>query len=125
MQHTVIFHGCKIDNFQLIFYLIFSYFCSKLDCGFTVLTSTHNLCFRAKLENNVYPCKPQFYFIYIKWGVRGCKLHGQVSMMHCSGPIISVGEEERAIIISAFACGLCNKRSPLPLGAWDGLCFFI
>ena len=28
-----------------------------------VLTSTHNLCFRAKLRKNVYLCKPQFYFI--------------------------------------------------------------
>ena len=34
-----------------------------------VLTSTHNLCFRAKKEKNVYPCKPQFY--YIKVGCKG------------------------------------------------------
>ena len=27
-----------------------------------VLTGIHNLCFRAK---NVYPCKPQFFFVYI------------------------------------------------------------
>ena len=33
-----------------------------------VLTSTHNLCFRAKIRKNVYPCKPQFYFIKV-----GCK----------------------------------------------------
>ena len=47
-------------------------------------------------------------------------------MMHCSVPITSVGEErERAIIFSAFACGLCNEGFPLPLGAWDGLCYFI
>ena len=31
-----------------------------------VLTSTHNLCFG---EKNVYPCKPQFY--YIKVGCKG------------------------------------------------------
>ena len=37
-------------------------------------------------------------------------------MMHCSGPITS---------FSAFACGLCNEGFPLPLGAWDGLCYFI
>ena len=69
------------------------------------------------------PVNPSFTS-YIKWGVRGCKLHGQVSMMHCSGPNTSVGEE-RAIIFSAFACGLCNEGFPLPLGAWDGLCYFI
>ena len=26
-----------------------------------VLTSTHNLCFNAKIRKNVYPCKPQFF----------------------------------------------------------------
>ena len=30
--------------------------------------STHNLCFRAKIRKNVYPCKPQFYCIKV-----GCK----------------------------------------------------
>ena len=34
-----------------------------------VLTSTHNLCFRAEIRKNVYPCKPQFY--YIKVGCKG------------------------------------------------------
>ena len=31
--------------------------------------STHNLCFRAKMRKNVYPCKPQFY--YTKVGCKG------------------------------------------------------
>ena len=44
-----------------------------------VLTSTHNLCFRAKIRKNDYPCKPQFY--YIKVGCKGCTLHGHVFMM--------------------------------------------
>ena len=30
--------------------------------------STHNLCFRAKIRKNVYPCTPQFYYIKV-----GCK----------------------------------------------------
>ena len=30
--------------------------------------STHNLCFRAKIRKNVYPCTPQFYYINV-----GCK----------------------------------------------------
>ena len=34
-----------------------------------VLTSTHNLCFRAKIRKNVYPYTPQFY--YIKVGCKG------------------------------------------------------
>ena len=29
MQYTAIFHGCKNVNFQMNFYNIFSYFCSK------------------------------------------------------------------------------------------------
>ena len=44
-----------------------------------VLTSTHNLCFRAKIRKNEYPGKPQFY--YIKVGCKGSKLHGHASMM--------------------------------------------
>ena len=34
--------------------------------------STHNLCFRAKLRKNVYPCKSQFY--YIKVGCKGVSI---------------------------------------------------
>ena len=34
-----------------------------------VLTSNHNLCFEAKIRKNVYPCKPQFY--YVKVGCKG------------------------------------------------------
>ena len=71
MQHTAIFHGCKNDNFQLKFYNYFHIFALlNIDCGYTlespqrggsneypqsmfyieaVLTSTHNLCFRAKI----------------------------------------------------------------------------
>ena len=48
-------------------------FAQNSDCGYTleppVLTSTHNLCFRAKIRKNVYPSKPQFY--YIKVGCKG------------------------------------------------------
>ena len=27
---------------------------------------THNLCFRAKIRKNEYPCKPQFYYIKVR-----------------------------------------------------------
>ena len=70
MQYTVIFHGCKNDNFQMKNCNIFHIFAQNIDCGYTleaVLTSTHNLCFRA--EKNEHPCKPQFY--YIKVGCKG------------------------------------------------------
>ena len=51
------------------FFLIFA---RNIDCGYTLeppLTSTHNLCFRAEIRKNVYPCKPQFF--YIKVGCKG------------------------------------------------------
>ena len=73
MQYTAIFHGCKNVNFQMKF---FNIFVQNIDCGYTleppqeaVLTSTQNLCFGAKIINNVYPCKPQFY--YVKVGCKG------------------------------------------------------
>ena len=29
VQYKAIFHGCKNENFQLNFFILFSYFCSK------------------------------------------------------------------------------------------------
>ena len=73
MQYTAIFHGCKNVNFQMKNYNIFLIFAQNIDCGYTlfeaVLTSTHNLCFKVKIRKNVYPCKPQVY--YIKVGCKG------------------------------------------------------
>ena len=50
------------DDFQLRSVILF------LLTG-TVPASTHNLCFRAKLEEKIYPSKPQFH--YIKAGYKG------------------------------------------------------
>ena len=78
VQYTAIFHGCKNDNFQIKIFDIFLIFAQNIDCGYTlepphlseaVLTCTHNLCFRAKIRKNLYPCIPQFY--YIKMGCKG------------------------------------------------------
>ena len=58
---------------------IFHISAQNIDCGYSleplskvVLTSIHNLCFEQKKENNVYPCKPHFY--YIKVGFKGVKI---------------------------------------------------
>ena len=74
--YEVIFHGCKNDNFQLKNFAYFHIFAQNMDCGYklehlteAVLTSTHNLCFRANISKNEYPCKPQFF--YIKVGCKG------------------------------------------------------
>ena len=61
MQYTAMLHGCKKGLFSDDF---FKSFLSE-----AVLTSTHNLCFRAKIRKDVYPCKPHFY--YIKVGCKG------------------------------------------------------
>ena len=36
MQHTAIFHGCKNDNFQLIFFHFFHIFAQNIYCGYTL-----------------------------------------------------------------------------------------
>ena len=75
MQYTVNFICCKNDNFQMKYFDMFLIFAQNIDCGYTleprfaVLTCTNNLCFRAKVRKNVYPCYPQFYYIKVgyKW----------------------------------------------------------
>ena len=44
-----------------------------------------------------------------------------------SGSITSVGEERANLsaVVYLFLCGFCSERFPLPLGAWDGLRYFI
>ena len=34
--NTAIFHGCKKENFQMKKCDIFSYFCSNIDCGYSL-----------------------------------------------------------------------------------------
>ena len=53
MQYTAIFHGCKNDNCQMKIFDIFLIFCSKHRLW--VLTSTHNLCFGAKIRKKCIP----------------------------------------------------------------------
>ena len=64
MQNTAIFHGCKNGNFQMKNCDIFIIFALNIDRGYmlepphlteAVLTSTHNLCFRAKIRISEYP----------------------------------------------------------------------
>ena len=44
-----------------------------------------------------------------------------------SGPITSVREERANLsaVVYLKLCGFCFERFPLPLGAWDGLRYFI
>ena len=69
MQYTENILFVKMKNFtekNLIFFLIFA---QNIDCGEAVLTSTHNLCFGAKIRKIGIPRIPQF--CYIKVGFKG------------------------------------------------------
>ena len=70
------FHHQKLKVFWYKFWY-FPYFCSKHRLWVSLeppLTSAHNIWFWAEIrKNNVYPCKPQFY--YIKVGFKGSKLY--------------------------------------------------
>ena len=74
-----LFTSVKNYNFQMKHSDIFSYFCSKhrscvlvrtAPLTMAVITSTHELRFRAKIrrKKHVYPCTPQLYNIKV-----GCK----------------------------------------------------
>ena len=52
VQYTTIFHGRKNDNFQMKFFDIFLIFAQNSEA---VLTSTHNLCFGAKIRKICIP----------------------------------------------------------------------
>ena len=49
-----------------------------------------------------------------------CRVNG-------SGSITSVGEERANLsaVVYLYLCGFCLEKFPLPLGAWDGLLYFI
>ena len=62
VQYTAIFHGCKNDNFQMIFLIFFLFLLKTKIVGTrsnrlskAVLTSTHNLCFGAKIRKICIP----------------------------------------------------------------------
>ena len=73
----------KTENFQIIFFfLYFSYFCSKHRLWVLVRGSNEypqSMFLSRNKQNNVYPCKLQFY--YIKVGFKGVKLYMHVFVM--------------------------------------------
>ena len=58
----------------------FSYLCSNIDCGYSLEPprrggsneNPQSMFLSRNMKNNVYPCKPQFY--YIKVGFKGVKI---------------------------------------------------
>ena len=65
MQYTEVFKVLKNDTFQLKNFDIFLIFAQNIDCGYmglaeAVLTSTHNLCFGAKIRKIGIPLQTPF-----------------------------------------------------------------
>ena len=96
------FTAVKMIIFRWVFLYIFLNFAQTLIVGTrynrlteAVLTSTHNLCFRAKIRKNVYPCKPQFYYIKV-----GCK--GVFVTRTCFRDVIQSGLPSHATIMTRF-----------------------
>ena len=62
-------------------------------------------------------------------GVSGRILYSIVSYLYvsCTGSFTSVGKERAYLsaIVYLYLCGFCLERFPLPLGAWNGLRYFI
>ena len=62
-------------------------------------------------------------------GVSCRNLYSFVVYLHVngSGSITSVGEERANLsaVVYLYLCCFCLERFPLPLGAWDGLPYFI
>ena len=44
----------------------FVIFAQSIDCGGS---NEYNVCFRAKIRKNIYPCIPQFYYIKVGFKV--------------------------------------------------------
>ena len=69
----------KYEKFQIKILILFLCLLKNIECGYSLepprrggSNEYHNLCFEQKLKNNVYPCKPQFY--YIKVGFKGVNI---------------------------------------------------
>ena len=66
-----------------------------------VLTSTHDLCFRAKIRKKVYtPVNPSFTIL--KWGVRGSSLQGLVFVMIMFDPDVW-GSTDYLLLLQIFS----------------------
>ena len=72
-----------------------------------VLTSTHNVCFGSKIRKLVIPLQTRFFFFYIKWGLRGDLLHGNVSLMQTLPSVLQNGQH------CAFLTHICRMNFPI------------
>ena len=99
LAHAIyrVFLALKTENFQLKMFDIFLIIAQNIDCGYmleprrggsNILTSTHNLCFEAKIRKIGIPLQtPDFLY---KSGVQGgYTFHGHVFLMKLLSIILS------------------------------------
>ena len=114
IQYTAIFHCCKNANFRMKMFDIFLISCSKHRLFEAVLTSTHNVCFRAKLRKITHTHKPLYY--NIKVGERGYKSHGRVILVFLSCLEIESGTRlSLTILMSNNNQGFLKIRKHTPV----------
>ena len=74
MLYKCDFWALKFGNFDMKKCDIFLVFAQNINCEYTikpplfiegVLTSTHDICIRAKIKTNEFFCRPQFYYIKV------------------------------------------------------------
>ena len=100
----------KTENFQIKNSDIFHISAQNIDCGYSLEPSRRlwyslepprrggcneypqSMFLSRNKKNNVYPCKPQFY--YKKWGLRGSKLYRYVFLMVWSGSLQQINVSE-------------------------------
>ena len=74
------FHLQKTENFQIKTLILFIFLLKNIDCGYSLEPPRRggsdqyppSMFLSRNKKNNVYPCKPQFYFI--KVGFKGVKI---------------------------------------------------
>ena len=65
MQYTEIFFSAVKFKISVKTFDSFNMFAQIIDCGYTLVTRIHNLCFRLKIRKIGIPCKPQLFFIKV------------------------------------------------------------
>ena len=106
----------KTEIFQIKKILIFHISAQNIDYGYSLeppwwggsYEHTQSMFFSRNMKNNVYPCKPQFY--YIKVGFKGSKLYRYVFMMHREG-VLAEQWKPRQACISIFLRAICPNSS--------------
>ena len=87
-KHTENFTTKKNENFQIKILIFFHYSAQNIDCGYSLEPPRRggsneypqSMFLIRNKKNNVYPCKPRFYYIKVGLGV-GSKLYRHVFVM--------------------------------------------